>query len=71
MTQEKQKEKREFTGAFTKKNLIQDNKRTCPEPQGIERIVRAKEQVAAIMEGLAIKDPSFNILVWGGAGMHT
>ncbi|MFA5888014.1 MAG: S16 family serine protease, partial [Candidatus Nanoarchaeia archaeon] len=38
-----------------------------PEPQGIERIVGQKEQVAAIMEGLAIKDPSFNILIWGGA----
>lgn len=38
-----------------------------PEPRGIERIVGQKEQVKAIMEGLAIKDPSFNILVWGGA----
>ncbi|MFH1065129.1 MAG: S16 family serine protease [Nanoarchaeota archaeon] len=38
-----------------------------PEPQGLERIVGQKEQVKAIMEGLAIKDPSFNILVWGGA----
>lgn len=41
--------------------------RDLPEPKGLERIVGQKEQVEAIMEGLAIKDPSYNILVWGGA----